>query len=108
MNKETYLIAMETKSATYLGKGVFLVDLFIMAVYWFVLDFFQPLIHPDLQLVFSIWNVFLAFLMTRKSRKNPQKRILQSLLYALWARNHTVYHVHERKEPEINYVEPAR
>lgn len=105
MNQKNYTIAMETRSAIYLGKGVFLVDLFLMAAYWFVMDYLRPVVHPDLQIVFSIWNAAVAFLMTRKSRANPQKRILQSLFFALLARRENIYHSRQRKGGEVNYVE---
>ena len=49
MNQKNYTIAMETRSAIYLGKGVFLVDLFLMAAYWFVMDYLRPVVHPDLR-----------------------------------------------------------
>ena len=105
MNQKNYTIAMETRSAIYLGKGVFLVDLFLMAAYWLVMDYLRPVVHPDLQIVFSVWNAAVAFLMTRKSRANPQKRILQSLFFALLARRENIYHSRQRKGGEVNYVE---
>lgn len=103
--EEAYTIAMEIKSETYFGKGLFLFDLGFIGVYWFLMSNFEFLIHPALVLPYNITNVLFAFYLTRKSRKNPQKRVYQSIIFGFLAAKNTKYHVKERTYHEIEYRE---
>ncbi|MCU7378906.1 DUF5592 family protein [Clostridiales Family XIII bacterium ASD5510] len=102
---ETYQIAMEIKSETYFGKGIFLFDLAFIGTYWFFFSNFEFLLHEALVLPYTVLNVLVAFLLTRKSIKNPGKRLYQSLLYAVLASRDGAYHARERSYDEIIYLE---
>lgn len=103
--QENYTIAMEIKSETYFGKGIFLFDLAFIFVYWYVFSMFENLIHPLLALPYTIFNILVAFILTRKSSKNPGKRIYQEVLYKIMAAKKMSYHCRECGYEEIQFVE---
>ena len=102
---DSYTIPQEIKSEVYLGKGFYLLDLGIIIGYWFVMSNFDSLIYDTLGLAYTIFNVVVAFLLTRKSTAHPQKRIYETLLMYVLSFKATAYHVRERRnhaEIELN------
>lgn len=102
---EEYTIAMEIKSETYFGKGIFFFDLAVIVGYWFVMSNFESVLHPLLTLPYTIFNLGLAFVMTRKSSKNPGKRIYQSFLYRLLATKGKAWYFPERNPEAIVFLD---
>ena len=100
---EYYTIPMEIKSETYFGKGLFLFDLAFIAGYWFVLSNFEPILHNAMVMPYTIFNVLVAFILTRKSGRNQGKRLYQSLLFAVLATKKTNYHMKEGRHDDITY-----
>lgn len=104
--EEKYLIATEVKSETYFGRGIFLFDLAFIFVYWFVMSNFEFLIYESLKLPYTVFNVAFAFFLTRKSFKNPQKRIYESIIIYFMSRKHVRYYIPDRREKnEIEFTE---
>lgn len=81
----------EIKSATMLGKHIYFFDVAVIAGYWMVMSTFEDAIHPKIQLAYTLFNVLVAFIMTRPSWTNPEKRIFQSI-YLWLIRDKNVYH----------------
>lgn len=103
---EKYLIATEVKSETYFGRGIFLFDLAFIFGFWFIMSNFDFLVYEALSLPYTIFNVALAFFLTRKSAKNPQKRIYESLIIFLISRSTQKYHIQDRRQKhEIQLIE---
>lgn len=104
--EETYTIAMEIKSETYFGKGLFLLDLVVIVGYWLLLSNLESLLHPSVRLPYTVFNILAAFLLTRKSRRNPGKRVYQSLLYRIWAGRGQAYAAKKERQYEEIHYEP--
>lgn len=102
---EEYTIAMEIKSETYFGKGIFFFDLAVIVGYWFVMSNFEELLHPLLTLPYTVFNLGLAFVMTRKSSRNPGKRVYQSFLYRILAEKNAKWYFKERNPEKIVFLE---
>lgn len=103
--QDSYTIAMEIKSETYFGKGIFFFDLAFIFVYWFLMSNFEGFVHPMLQLPYTAFNVIVALILTRKSTKNPGKRIYQEVIYKLIGMRNMTYKCRERKYDQIEYIE---
>ena len=101
---EQYTIAMEIKSESYFGKGIFLFDLFFMVGYWFFLSNFEGLVYPSLRIFFSIFNVAIAFLLTRKSAANPGNRIFQGMVIYFLSFKNSKFYAQEAAHEEIELV----
>ena len=102
---ENYTIAMEIKSETYFGKGIFFFDVAFIVIYYFIFSLFEDLVHPLLVMPYTVFNVLVAFILTRKSSKNPGKRIYQEVLYKLLSTKHTHYHGYESEYEQVEFVE---
>lgn len=99
-------VPQEIKSETYFGKGVFLLDLAIIGGYWFLMSSFDSLIYKPISIIYTAFNVMLAFLLTRKSIKNPKKRVYESLIiYFLSLRNNSFHATERRAHEEIEFAE---
>lgn len=90
----TYLIPQEIKSETMLGKGIYLIDIVIMLFIFYIMDFFKGFVHPLMQIPYMLLSLFIGFILTRRLRSNPDKRIYQALYYYL-KRDKKVYHRRE-------------
>lgn len=93
----TYLIPQEIKSETMFGKGIYMIDVAIILLIYYIMDFFKPLVHPLLQLPYLVFTLIIGIIVTRRLRANPDKRLCQSLYYYL-CRDKRVYH---RREADI-------
>ncbi len=106
---ENHTIAMEIKTETYLGKGFFLFDIAFVFAFWFIMSNFDTLVYPQLKIVYTAFNILLAVALTRKSGKNPQKRIYEALIIYFLSQKSRRYHVKERiyaNEEEKGEEEP--
>lgn len=102
---DSYTIPQEIKSEVYLGKGFYLLDIGFIIGYWFIMSNFENYIYDTLSLAYTIFNVVVAFLLTRKSTKHPQKRIYETLMMYVMSFKDTAYHERERRnsvEIELN------
>lgn len=103
--QENYTIAMEIKSETYFGKGIFFFDIAFIVGYWFLFSMFEDLLHPLMAMPYTVFNIFIAFILTRKSSKNPGKRIYQEVLYKLLAIKKMSYRCPEKRYEDIEFIE---
>lgn len=87
-----YTMPQELHSETKLGKYIFFIDAAVIGGYYLFFSIFEDYVHPTLTTVYTVFNVLVAFLLTRPSRANPQRRIYQSLLIGLIT-DQNVYHV---------------
>lgn len=110
MGNDYYTIAMEIKSETYFGRGIFLIDIFVIAVYWFIFSNFESLVSDVLVMPYNIVNILIPLILTRKSSRNPDKRIGESLIYYILSLRDTGYHYMERstEENEITFIEERK
>lgn len=101
-------IPQEIKSETYFGKGIFLLDLAVIFGYWFLMSSFDDLIYDKLSIFYTAFNVLIAFILTRKSRKNPKKRLYESLLiYFLSLKNNKYHMTGGGTHGEIEFIEES-
>lgn len=76
-----YKIPEEIKSGIYLGAGIYLSDLIIVAGFWFITSMFDEIIYPSINIVYTIFNIVLAIILTRPYSKNPGKKIYHVILF---------------------------
>lgn len=94
--KTMYKIPEEIKSGIYLGVGIYLFDLMAVAGFWFMMSAFDELIYPSLSIVYTLFNIMLAIVLTRPSHSNPGKKIYHTLLYKYEKRKAFSNRYHER------------
>lgn len=102
MNEKSYLsdnifiIPEEINSEVMLVKGLYFLDLAVMAGCYMFFDLFRDLVHPLLQIPYLIFSILIGFLITRKSKDNPGKRVIFSIMYRLIKPfNPQIYHRRE-------------
>lgn len=101
-------IPQEIKSETYFGKGIFLLDLAIIFGYWFLMSSFDNLIYDKISIFYTAFNVLIAFILTRKSRKNPKKRLYESLIIYFLSLKNNKYHMTGRgTHGEIEFIKES-
>lgn len=109
MNENIGNIPSEIKSSIYIGKGFFLIDLAIIAIYSvIIMDTFKFLVSPKLQVVYTVFNVLIAIFLTRPiNAKNPQKKIYESIIiyFLSLKRNAYCYKDAEEKQEVKAYEE---
>lgn len=104
-NESTKTIPRTIRSETMLGKGIFLTDVAIIVACYFLLDNFKDFVHPLLQVFYTVFTIVLGFVITRKTKSNPGKRVLSSIVF-YWNKDKKTYHRKEiRPEPpRMHYV----
>lgn len=85
-----YLVSKEIKSETKVGKSMYLFDLFFLIIYMAVSFVLVNLVHPSWQLVFYLYSLVMAVLLTSKSYFNKKRRNYQSMAIIL-RKDTTVY-----------------
>lgn len=106
MDYDDLNIPHEIKSETYFGKGIFLLDLGVIFGFWLVMSSFDNLIDDKMTAFYTIFNVVIGFLITRKSRTNPQKRIYECwIIYFLSLKNNKFHLNGRRNHGEIELTE---
>lgn len=91
-----YRIPEEIKSGIYLGLGIYLFDLGAVIGYWFIMSMFDDLIYPSISIVYTIFNILLAIILTRPSHTNPGRRIYHIVLFKYQKRRKELNRYHER------------
>lgn len=100
-----YITPQELKAEPYLGLGVYLADAFIIVGYWVIMSNFTSMIYAPLEIPYYIVNAAVPFFLTRKSAKNPGRRLFQSILFTFLADKKTKYHGLEIKQGGIELEE---
>jgi len=90
MNK--YVIPEELKSETELVKGLTLTDIIIIGVWYTVTNPFKALVDERLTILYTLFNLLFAFLLTRRSLANQGKRIYEELII-YFTRDRNIYHM---------------
>jgi hypothetical protein len=90
MNK--YVIPNELKSETELFKNFAVTDLLFIAAWYVVTDPVKTFVDSRISILWTVFNVGVAFVLTRKSVTNKSKRIYEQwLIYFL--RDKNAYHM---------------
>lgn len=95
MNNIEYTIPNEIKSETYFGKGMFFFDLAFIVIFWFTMDTFKGLVSDKLYIPFTVFNILIAVILTRKVKTNAGKRVYQVILIRILSFRNTQYHEKE-------------
>lgn len=103
--QDEYLIPQEIKSETYFGKGVFLFDLVFVFLFYMIMSLFEEAIDERLRIVYTVFNVFIAFILTRKSSKNPGKRVYESLIFSYLHEKDGIQHNIESSKGVVSFEE---
>jgi Na+-translocating ferredoxin:NAD+ oxidoreductase RnfD subunit len=98
MNK--FVIPEELESEVELIKGLYLPDILFIGAWYIVTEPFKSFVDPRINLVYTVFNVILAFILTRKSASNHGKRIYEEWLM-FFLRDKAVYHMTEDKEDAV-------
>ncbi len=91
------IIPQELKSPTRVNKYMYLYDFVFIISYFLFFSMLGSGIHEVLKLPYYAYNLITAFLLTRSSRSNPQKRIYESIFYQV-IRDRGIYHPEPAKE----------
>jgi hypothetical protein len=91
---DKYVIAEELESEVELVKGFFLADALFIGVWYIITNPFKSLVDPRLNIVYTVFNIIFAFILTRKSVSNHGKRIYEEWLI-FFLRDRAVYHATE-------------
>ena len=83
MKDEIFIIPEEVKSEFKFGKHFYMTDIYIVIGSYFLFDFFSNLIYPPLRIPYLILSVLFGFIISRKSRLNPDKRVITSFIYRI-------------------------
>lgn len=78
-------LAKELNGKTKIGK-IFLVDLIVGIVFYFIMDGFKGLVKLNLQPFYLMFTVLVAICLILPSKSNPGKKTYHSLLYMIFFR----------------------
>lgn len=88
---ERLIIPQELKSPTKVTSKLYLSDFIFCILYFMCFLVLDVFVDARLHLLYYIFNIFIALLLTQKSIYNPPKRIYQSMIYMI-IKDRTVYH----------------
>lgn len=77
------MIPNEIKSASQLNRWMYGADLVFIIAYMLVSMQFGGLVHSGLVIPYYIFNCLVAFVLTRQSPYNPQKRIYHTIIFKI-------------------------
>ena len=100
--QQRLIIPQELKSPTKVSSKLYLSDFIFIIVYFMCFLILDVFVDSRLHVVYYIFNIFIALILTRKSIYNPPKRIYQTLLYMI-IKDRTVYH--PISPPEVNKMQ---
>lgn len=103
--QQEYLIPQEVKSEIYFGKGIYFFDAAFIVMFWFVLSNFETLVYEPIRIGYTVFNIVIPLILTRKSKDNPGRRRYQSLIFTFLADKQTIYHGRERGQKSIELTE---
>ena len=73
----------ELNAPTKIYKGLHLFDVAFIGAFFGIMLMFRDQVHPYVIWPYYIFNLFVGLILTIHSPFNPQKRIFQSIWYAL-------------------------
>ena len=85
------IIPQELKTPTRVNKYMYLYDFVFIISYFLFFSVLGSGIHEVLKIPYYAYNLGVAFILTRGSRSNPQKRIYEAILYRI-IKDRSVYH----------------
>lgn len=93
-----YLVTKEIKSETQVMWTLYLQD-FAFLVIWFIVNgmYLQNIVHPYLQIPFTIYSVLVGIVFVTPSTTNPKRRQYQSIVLFL-TKKKNVYYLREGKK----------
>lgn len=92
MSNRIHTMPEELKSPVKVGKNFYFFDLVFVVSWTMVFSVIgQSFIHPELSILYMIWNGIVAIILTRPAFGNPEKRIYYSFLFFL-IKDRKVYH----------------
>ena len=100
--QQRLIIPQELKSPTKVSSKLYLSDFIFIIVYFMCFLVLDVFVDSRLHVVYYIFNIFIALILTRNSIYNPPKRIYQTLLYMI-IKDRTVYH--PISPPEVNKMQ---
>lgn len=86
-----YVMPQELKAPTKVSKFLYLSDLLFCIAYFMIFKIFDVFVDERLKMLYYIFNIVMAVILTAPSIYNPPKRVYQSLIYML-AKDRAVYH----------------
>lgn len=95
---EIYSLPSEINEEIRLISFITVNTVLIFAIFLYFGFSLRNMVYPPLQIPFLIYNSFIGFLVTVKSRTNPQKRLYQSVLLYLFRNNHEYEPIESTKE----------
>ena len=83
MKDEIFIIPEEVKSEFKLTKNFYLTDLYVIVASYFIFDIFSGYVYTLLRIPYTALSILFGIIITRKSRLNPDKRIITSFIYRI-------------------------
>lgn len=102
---QSYNIPTEIKSEFAMGLGIFLKDMIMIGLFYLIMSFFDNFIFPGLVVPYTIFNILLAVILTRKTSDNPGKKVYHKIFFSLMKRKNTKYRGLDIKARKIEYME---
>lgn len=99
-----YIVPQELKSESKLWKSLYITDLFITIGYVLVLNIFSVFVPDELSIAYFIFNLIVAFILTRKSPYNPKKRIYQTIYYFLLKEKYIYKPIAIKRKDDIHVI----
>lgn len=105
--QDEYLIPQEIKSETYFGRGMYFFDLAFIAMWYMIMSLFEDIVDPRVRIIYMGLNVIVPAILTRRSTKNPEKRIYESIIISFFMSRETKYHNKYENAGEVTYEKEA-
>ena len=83
MKNDIFIIPEEVKSEFKFSKHIYGIDVLILVITYYLFDMFNKNVHPIFSIPYLILSILLAVIISRKSRINPNKRVITSLAFRL-------------------------
>lgn len=98
-------IVQELNAPIKVNRWLYLFDLFFIIGYLAVCLFFSRFVHGSLTIPYVVFSVVVSILLTLRSPYNPQKRIFQTVLFAV-KKDRAVYRtISMEKEDKYDVIE---
>lgn len=91
MMAESYIIPQELKSPTKFWWKFYITDFFFVFIYFIAFKILDVFVDSRLLILYYIFNLVIAIILTSASPYNARKRIYHSLLYMI-TKDRCVYH----------------
>lgn len=98
------IIVQELNAPIKINRWLYLFDLFFLIGFVAVSFFFSRFVHSTLTIPYLLFSLIVAILLTLHSPYNPQKRIFQTVLFAI-RKDRAGYHpISMRKEDDSDVL----